>query len=115
MNTDYSDVVKTVRDQKSSREILKGPQISYYEKRLGHGSAFTPIIYFLLVSNSMIYEGRNNLGGSKLFFAASVVLSLPIAIYLSRYVFGYTKYRELAKIDYETRASAAYYEEISKL
>lgn len=111
MNTDYSDVVKNVTDQKPVEEILKTPQVLRLEKRLGEGSMFVPIVSFLLFANGMIYATRFNYGLSKIVFTGVLLSSYPVAYYFSKYVFGYTKFRELAERDIHTYTSAKYFED----
>ncbi len=110
MNTDYSENVKKLRDQIPTNELLRIPQFSYHEARLGLGRMFFPIVYFLCFSNCMIYAAKNNLGQNKKFFIACVLFSMPISSIASKYLFGYYKYRELAKRQIHDLKSANLYE-----
>lgn len=96
MNTDYNELVKTMREN-VGRKLHETPNVTNYETRLGDGSMYFPIIYFLCFSNALILSQRYGLGSSRLFFIGSIVASYPISYLICRYGFGYTKYRQLAE------------------
>ncbi len=114
MNSDYATIVKKIRDEQDINLVMSSQQINNFEKRLGYGKPFVPVIYMLLVGNAMIYAQRNGFLQSKNYFLATVLLSYPIASFLGSKLFGVTKLRDLAKTDQDTLRSYAYYNSLTE-
>jgi hypothetical protein len=113
MNSDYAPIVKKVRDEFNVNTLLSTPETNALERRYANGRAYVPIVYGLLLGNSLIFAQRYGHLQSRNFFLASVVLSYPLATVICKYLFGYQKLRDLTKADYDTAASSAVYKNLT--
>ena len=114
MNSDYAPIVKKIRDEADVNYLLSTQETNTLEKRIGYGKSYLPIMYFLLLGNSVIYAQRFGYLQSRNFFLASVILSWPVACLFTPYLFGNKKYRDLAENDRETVRSASMYRNITE-
>lgn len=114
MNSDYAPIVKKIRDEFDVNTLLSLTETNSLERRYANGRAYVPIVYGLLVGNSLIYAQRYGHLQSRNFFLASVVLSYPLATVICKYLFGYQKLRDLTKADYDTALSSSVYNNISE-
>jgi hypothetical protein len=114
MNSDYAPIVKKIRDEADINTLLLTQDTNTLEKRIGYGKSYLPIMYSLLLGNSVIYAQRYGYLQSRNFFLASVILSWPVACLITPYVFGNKKYRDLAERDRETVQSANLFKNITE-
>jgi len=114
MNSDYAPIVKKIRDEADINSLLLTQETNILEKRIGYGKSYLPIMYFLLLGNSVIFAQRYGYLQSRNFFVASIILSWPVATLITRYGFGNKKYRDLAERDLETVRSAKLFKNITE-
>lgn len=115
INMDYSEKVKKEQYKNDINFFLARPKIGVQEARLGYADAQLPFVYVLTVVNSCLILNKCGWKNNKFSFLAVALTSYPIALAVSKYAFGYDKYRTVARRDEDTRNSVKYYLENADL
>jgi len=106
---DYSPQVQNTQYTGDINFFLARPKIGVQETRLGTAETHQPLMYLLTVLNSSLLLTKCKWHNFKYSFLLVALASYPISVAASKYIFGFDKYRTVAKNDEDTRKSVEYY------
>ncbi len=110
MNTQYSEGIRTAKEQFDHRVLLANTGLTKHEQDLAYGRHVRGAVYIALLGNAVIYGLRKNLMNNRNFTIFAFIGTYPIAVYLSQYLFGYDKLRRIDQVAEHTKKSADIYD-----
>jgi len=112
---DYSTKVKNIQFTSDINFFLSRPKIGIQEARLGNAETHQPLIYLLTVLNTSLILTKCRWHNYKYSFLIVALASYPASFLISKYIFGFDKFRTIARRDEDTRKSVKYYLENADL
>lgn len=112
---DYAAKVQKEQYTSDINFFLSRPKIGIQEARLGNAETHQPFVYLLTVLNSSLLLNKCNWKNNKYSFLIIALASYPVSLIISKYFFGFHKYRTIARRDEDTRMSVKYYLENADL
>jgi hypothetical protein len=114
---DYDENVKNVKNSYLIDDVLSRPQLTKFEYEIGNGAYYRGILYILTALNLSLLMHRTKIITAKnrsIAYLSVLFFSFPIANFLSKHLFGYSKLRSIQKIDEHNLLSANYYQKALK-
>lgn len=112
---DYSTKVNNAQYTGDINFFLTRPKIGAQETRLGNAETHQPLVYLLTVLNSSLVLSKCKWHNYKYSFLFIALASYPVSLVVSKYIFGFDKFRTIARRDADTRKSVKYYLENADL
>jgi len=112
---DYSTKVQNTQYTGDVNFFLTRPKIGIEEMRLGNAETHQPLVYLLTVLNSSLVLSKCKWHNHKFSFLYVALASYPVSLLISKYIFGFDKFRTVARRDEDTRKSVQYYLENADL